>query len=452
MGILFIIALLLAWPTFGLSIVAWVAILFINAKGHANKVERREKVKEAVEPLFEGRFAEFFLALDMPIYEWEELSEAEAHQCGRHIMNYIAHNPTETSEFIRGLQKWKTKGAPNLCDPITAAQDENRYNAKGEIHAVSYRAVEALMTNNSIPCFKKVDFDGIAAKKAMMGRFNENRESEENKNINSFLKTMRDLDRDKYPELELEEIDVERIEMSILNIVRTGGGFGGIGNSNYEKAKAYAFSKGGVANPFVSSVKLIVLGKKCRIRFTKMNDGDVEVYAAISKDEIGPTGKYHVIPYGESYERDRDVLKRLESPKVFSANSQLRLDRRLNPSEFVKVNYSRAAFFITDTLRHRSAGPDWTDYEKELNCFLNKVKLKASSADVDLSFAIRFLADEVGINYLRWYMHIAERDNYDIKFMEDVCVVAIESIWRDLDARHVFIDKWNLQEEGDLQL
>lgn len=168
MGILFIIALLLAWPTFGLSIVAWFALLFFKAKGKVNRIEEREKVKEVIEPLFGGRFSEFFLALDMPIYDWEEMSEAEAHQCGRHIMNYIAHNPTETSEFIRGLQKWKTKRAPNLCDPITAAQDENRYNAKGEIHAVSYRAVEALMTNNSMPCFKKVDFAGVLEKKAML--------------------------------------------------------------------------------------------------------------------------------------------------------------------------------------------------------------------------------------------------------------------------------------------
>ncbi len=168
MGILFIVALLLAWPTYGLSIVVWVALLFINAKGNANKVERREKVKEAIEPLFEGRFSEFFFALDMPTYEWEELSEADAHQCGRHIMNYIAQNPTETSLFINGLRKWTTKGDSNLCDPITAAQDENRYNAKGEIHLVCYRAVEALMTNNKLNCFSKVDFAGVIEKKVML--------------------------------------------------------------------------------------------------------------------------------------------------------------------------------------------------------------------------------------------------------------------------------------------
>lgn len=167
MEILFIVALLLAWPTFGLSIVAWFVLVFLKAKGNANRVERRDKVKEVIEPLFEGRFSNFFFALDIPIYDGEEMSEAEAHQCGRHIMNYIAHNPIETSEFIRGLQRWKTKGAPNLCDPITAAQDENRYNAKGEIHAVSYRAVEALMIKNKISCFKKVDFSGFIKKKIM---------------------------------------------------------------------------------------------------------------------------------------------------------------------------------------------------------------------------------------------------------------------------------------------
>lgn len=168
MGILFIIALLLAWPTFGLSIVAWLAILFIKAKGNASRVEKRERVKEVIEPMFGDRFAEFFFALDMPTFKWEEVSETEAHQCGRHIMNYIAHNPTETTEFMNGLKNWTTKGDPNLCDPVTAAKAENTYNAKGAIHAVSYRAVEAVMTNNRIKCFEKVDLAGVTAARAML--------------------------------------------------------------------------------------------------------------------------------------------------------------------------------------------------------------------------------------------------------------------------------------------
>jgi hypothetical protein len=83
-------------------------------------------------------------------------------------MNYIAHNPSETLMFISGLQKWKTKDNPNLCDPITAAQNENWNDAKGEIHMVCYRAVHTLMGKNKLKCFEKVDYAGVVEKKALL--------------------------------------------------------------------------------------------------------------------------------------------------------------------------------------------------------------------------------------------------------------------------------------------
>ena len=157
MAILFIVALVLAWPTFGLSLVAWFVLHFIKSNGDEQKRTVRESGKLLLEPLFAGRFAKFFTTLDVPILDWAELNDADAEKCGRHIMAYLAHNPEEGALFIRGLQKWKTKGAHHPLDPVIAAESENMSQRKGEIHLASYRAIESLMTNNrQLTCFRAV--------------------------------------------------------------------------------------------------------------------------------------------------------------------------------------------------------------------------------------------------------------------------------------------------------
>lgn len=169
MALLFVIALVLAWPTFGLSIVAWFVLLFFKSKGNAEKINRREEVKSIIEPLFQEQFSDFFMALDMPLHHGCELTKDEAHQCGRHVMSYLSHNPSEAAIFMQGLKKWATKGSSQLCDPATAAGDEKNYNAKGEIHLTAYRAVEAIMTNNnSFKCFHKIELGSVMANRLII--------------------------------------------------------------------------------------------------------------------------------------------------------------------------------------------------------------------------------------------------------------------------------------------
>ncbi len=157
MGILFLIAVVLAWPTFGLSLVIWFILAWINAKNKVAKSDRRVELKKVIEPVFQGRFAEFFHALDVPTMGGD-LSKEEAHQCGWHVMNYLAQNPSEAALFMKGLDTWKKKGGTALCDPITAVHKEKSSPKKGEIHLTSYRAIEAIMTNNpNLSCFKEID-------------------------------------------------------------------------------------------------------------------------------------------------------------------------------------------------------------------------------------------------------------------------------------------------------
>ncbi len=157
MGILFLVALVLAWPTFGLSLVVWFILAWSKAKNKVAKSDRREELKTVIEPLFQGRFADFYYALDVPTIGGNP-SIQEAHQCGRHIMNYLAQNPSEAALFMKGLdKKLKTMGNTSLCAPVTAALKEKTTPQKGDIHLTSYRAIEAIITNNpNLSCFKNV--------------------------------------------------------------------------------------------------------------------------------------------------------------------------------------------------------------------------------------------------------------------------------------------------------
>ncbi len=162
MGWLFILALVFVIPSFGLSLVAWFALAWFNARQKVAGIHRREEMKTVVEPLFGGQFAEFFLALDVPTM-FEEFTPEEARQCGRHIMNYVAHNPSETAMFMKGLERHRTRTGDKALDPVGAARDEYHRNAKAEIHLTSYRAIIAITTNNSsVGPFRKAHLAAVA--------------------------------------------------------------------------------------------------------------------------------------------------------------------------------------------------------------------------------------------------------------------------------------------------
>lgn len=167
MGGLFIVALLLAWPTFGLSIVAWVVLAFFNAKKNAYKNNQRRVISEIISPMFVGKYGVFYCELDVPyeayaddprgFFDRDPSPDCIPVQCGRHIVNYISHNPEEAALFVEGLKFWSIKGRSALYDPVEAAKCERVQKEKRNIHLVSYRAIEALMMHNNLPCFNGVD-------------------------------------------------------------------------------------------------------------------------------------------------------------------------------------------------------------------------------------------------------------------------------------------------------
>lgn len=162
MPILFVVALVFAWPTFGLSLLCWVACYFLFGR-RTNKAHIPKADLAKVEAVFQQEYAEFFKILDVPYLQGRTITHEEAEQCGRHIKNYIAGNPSEARLFFEGLAKWGTKGRKVYGSPVTAAGEELKYNVKENVHGVSYRAIEALMTNNpGLGCFKSVSLPKIS--------------------------------------------------------------------------------------------------------------------------------------------------------------------------------------------------------------------------------------------------------------------------------------------------
>lgn len=161
MGWLFVAALIFAIPTYGLSIIAWFALMFIKANHKNKKIEQRRTIADAViHPLFKNNFAEFYRTLEVPYVSFTHnasIPEEYAESCGRHIANYISHNNEETKLFIAGLKIWTLKGSYELCSPEEAAECERTVGELGYVHLVSWRAIEALIKNNNLLCFDGVN-------------------------------------------------------------------------------------------------------------------------------------------------------------------------------------------------------------------------------------------------------------------------------------------------------
>lgn len=168
MNWLFILALILAWPTFGLSILIWLFLLFLKAKDKTRKIDIMREKRTVLDPLFRERFDEFFLSLDLPLASGATISKEEASHCGRHIVNFIAYNHEETELLIKGLKRWEDGTGSALCDPIRAAQIESLLQ-KAEVHLVAYRAMEAISINNrNLRSFQKISLPVLRERMAVI--------------------------------------------------------------------------------------------------------------------------------------------------------------------------------------------------------------------------------------------------------------------------------------------
>lgn len=128
-------------------------------------------VSSIIYPMFDGRHGEFFLNLELPILSDYKISEPDAKQCGRHVANYLANNPDEAYLFLNGVRRWFTITGKDFsdCNPASVAELERDFNEKAEVHLTSYRAMEALMTNNhDLKCFTAVDYGKLVQDRMLL--------------------------------------------------------------------------------------------------------------------------------------------------------------------------------------------------------------------------------------------------------------------------------------------
>jgi len=121
----------------------------------------KKMTAELIEPLFREKFADFYLALQIPRSPAEKETPEEAKQCGRYIVDEIARNSSDVLTLLRGLRKWEPAGSISLSNPVEVAEKEHRTGNRAEIHFVSYHAIETLMSKSTPSCFAGVDLAAV---------------------------------------------------------------------------------------------------------------------------------------------------------------------------------------------------------------------------------------------------------------------------------------------------
>lgn len=171
-NLLFILAVFLAWPTFGLSFLVLLGWISWVGYSRARKAEKRKVNSVLLEAIFERDptdqgYKRFILALDLPVQgEARNFPDPQLKQCGRLVMLYFAHNPGEAKIFIEALN---ALDPDKLVSPAELLQLENEEHQSfiwgfhsRDLRLVCFRAVEALMTNNDLPCFEPYDLKEIS--------------------------------------------------------------------------------------------------------------------------------------------------------------------------------------------------------------------------------------------------------------------------------------------------
>lgn len=169
----FILALVLAIPTYGISILIWIVWLFVKsyftAKTRIASADQRQFVRNVmIQPLLGGHSElEFFNALDIPLMTFD-ISDEDKKICIHHILNFISNNKEIAGVFIQGAKRFlypdKSEG-----DAFLAASAEKEIGDLGFVHYAVYVAILSLCSNNHLPCFNEVDLVSIATRVKQIG-------------------------------------------------------------------------------------------------------------------------------------------------------------------------------------------------------------------------------------------------------------------------------------------
>lgn len=154
----FLLALLLAWPTFGFSLAVWLAFAWMMAKGagHA-KNSLDDGVEQFKRKYFAGGSqADFMrvLAGDQESYALTVLNDEEMMTLANIMIRYMATHPDVKKEFeaiVSRYESLKAFGPPNpACGrAVQAITLESNINVVGgALHYLCYQIIQTLRINN----------------------------------------------------------------------------------------------------------------------------------------------------------------------------------------------------------------------------------------------------------------------------------------------------------------
>jgi|TARA_R100000935_G_scaffold58859_1_gene98699 hypothetical protein len=180
---LFVLAVFLAWPTFGLSFLVLLGWVAWTGYSRGKNAEKREHMSLLLEPLFareheqSSPYSNFIGQLELPIKDEFQnliLTSAQLEQCGRLVTQYFAHNPREATAFVNTLHSVDPWDDLSPGDALGCESQEHSSFIWGhhssDLRLVCFRAVKALMTNNDLSCFEPFDLDGISAQLEKMSK------------------------------------------------------------------------------------------------------------------------------------------------------------------------------------------------------------------------------------------------------------------------------------------
>jgi hypothetical protein len=168
--LLFVLAVFLAWPTFGLSFLVLLGWIAWTGYSRARNAENRNTISLELEPIFDSDetgdgYHNLILSLNLPTKDKNgsltdhQLSNLK--KCGRLIMLYFAQNPREAKIFLEARKIIDPDEFVSAGELLQWEDQEHRSFIWGyhssDLRLVCFRAVKALMTNNDLPCFELFD-------------------------------------------------------------------------------------------------------------------------------------------------------------------------------------------------------------------------------------------------------------------------------------------------------
>lgn len=130
-------------------------VVFKMMKGQKRHAVR-ESSRSVLEPLFNDKYAEFFILLEVPLLPDVMVTRQEAYLCGRHIMVYLADNPDEAKLFLSSVLRY-----PESVDVVESAYHEVMAEHIQEVRLTAYRSIAFIMSKYKHPFFQKVDLEEV---------------------------------------------------------------------------------------------------------------------------------------------------------------------------------------------------------------------------------------------------------------------------------------------------